>query len=63
MTTAYISVKLMNEKGEAIGGLNANSKTFSTGSRGFHGSEKITIAGKRYQTSLQMVEIGSKPKD
>jgi hypothetical protein len=41
----------------------ANAKTFSTGSKGFFGSGKLVIDGKKYQTQVQMVEIGSKPAD
>ncbi len=40
-----------------------NPKNFSTGSVGFYGQGKIEIDGKRYQTNIQLVEIGSKPKD
>lgn len=39
----------------------ANAKTFSSGSRGFWAGEKVTLDGKRYQVSLSIVEIGSKP--
>lgn len=35
---------------------------FKTGSKGFYAGGKVTIDGKRYQTSLSIVEIGSKPK-
>ncbi len=38
-------------------------KTFSTGSRGYHGQGKIELPnGKRYQVNLLLTEIGSKPK-
>ena len=39
-----------------------NPKSFSTGSRGFHGKGKAEFNGKRYQVNLLVVEIGSKPK-
>lgn len=39
-----------------------NKKDFSTGSRGFHGTGKMMVAGKNYQVNIQLVEIGSKPK-
>ena len=39
-----------------------NKKTFSTGSRGFHGQGKAEFDGKRYQVNLMAIEIGSKPK-
>ena len=47
---------------ETFGDVLATEKTFSTGSRGYYGSGKIEIAGKRYQVSLNIVEIGSKPQ-
>ena len=37
-------------------------RIFSTGSRGYNSSCKIEINGKRYQVSLNIIEIGSKPK-
>jgi len=40
-----------------------NEKTFSTGSRGFHGHGKMMIGDKNYQVNIQLVEIGSKPKE
>ena len=42
--------------------LSANSKTFSTGSTGFGGYGKIEIDGARYQVSMSIVRIGSKPQ-
>jgi hypothetical protein len=35
-------------------------KTFSTGSRGFFATGKITVDGKRYQAQAQAVLVGSK---
>ena len=46
--------------GKVVGTLTANEKAFKTGSRGFHGQGKIEIDGKRYQSQIQLVEIGSK---
>ncbi len=46
--------------GKVVGMLTANEKNFKTGSRGFHGQGKIEIDGKRYQSQIQLVEIGSK---
>jgi len=46
---------------ESYGDVLAVEKTFSTGSRGYYGSGKIEIAGKRYQIGVNIVEIGSKP--
>jgi hypothetical protein len=39
-------------------------KVFSSGSDGFYGSDKIPLEnGERYQVSVIMTRIGSKPKD
>src|SRR5260370_28776630 len=46
---------------ESYGDVLAVEKTFSTGSRGYYGSGKIEIAGKRYQIGVNIVEISSKP--
>ncbi len=46
--------------GNMVGALVANAKQFKTGSRGFFGTGKIEMAGKRYQAQIQLVEIGSK---
>jgi hypothetical protein len=35
-------------------------KTFSTGSKGFYGQDKIEVGGKRYQAQVQAVLVGSK---
>jgi hypothetical protein len=40
-----------------------NPKNFSTGSRGFYGQGKMQVGDKNYQVNIQLVEIGSKPKD
>lgn len=39
----------------------AAAKDFKSGSKGFWAGEKVVIDGKRYQVSLSIVEIGSKP--
>jgi len=41
----------------------ADPKEFKTGSKGFYSMGKISIGEKRYQVQVQMVEIGSKPKE
>ncbi len=39
------------------------SKTFSTGSKGFRSSFRMSAGnGVKYMVSVQLVEIGSKPK-
>ncbi len=53
-------VEIKTEEGQTIGVLTVEAKNFKTGSRGYHGQAKIDFEGKRYQTQLQMVEIGSK---
>jgi hypothetical protein len=40
-----------------------NQKNFSTGSRGFHTFGKMQVGDKNYQVNIQLVEIGSKPKE
>jgi hypothetical protein len=40
-----------------------DKKDFKTGSKGYYGTGKMVSGGKRYQISIQVVEIGSKPKD
>ena len=40
-----------------------NNKNFSTGSKGFHGYGKMQVGDKNYQVNIQLVEIGSKPKE
>lgn len=53
-------VEIKTDEGQTIGVLTVEQKNFKTGSRGYHGQAKIDFNGKRYQTQLQMVEIGSK---
>jgi hypothetical protein len=53
-------VEIKTAEGQTIALLTVEQKNFKTGSRGFHGQAKIDFDGKRYQTQLQMVEIGSK---
>jgi hypothetical protein len=40
-----------------------DKKDFKTGSRGYYGTGKMVAGGKKYQISIQVVEIGSKPKE
>lgn len=53
------TIQLEGEKQNFI----LNKKTFSTGSRGYHGTGKMMAGGKNYQVNIQCVEIGSKPKE
>jgi hypothetical protein len=51
---------------EVAGGtatLLAEPRTFKTGSRGFYGQGKVQgTDGRRFQVSVNIVEIGSKPQ-
>ena len=40
-----------------------DKKDFKTGSKGYYGTGKMVAGGKKYQISIQVVEIGSKPKE
>ena len=53
-------VELKTSDGKMIGLMTVSPKQFKTGSRGFYANGKIEIDGKRYQTQIQLVEIGSK---
>lgn len=37
-------------------------KDFASGSVGFYANGKLTINGKKYQSQLMLVEVGSKEK-
>ena len=54
-------VTVQDDRGQTAGVLEASPKQFKTGSRGFYGSGKINDNGKRYQASVMLVEIHSKP--
>ncbi len=58
----YILADLKLDDGQSIAVLTVPPKEFKTGSRGFFGSAKAEINGKRYQIQIQVVEIGSKSK-
>ncbi len=53
-------ILIKSDEGETLGRLLANEKTFASGSRGYYGQGKVEIEGKKYQTQVQLVEIGSK---
>ena len=53
-------VEIKTAEGQTVALMTVEAKNFKTGSRGFHGQGKIDFDGKRYQTQVQMVEIGSK---
>jgi len=56
-------ITIKDDEGKTVGNLVANSKVFKTGSKGFFGVGKVEMDGKRYQCQVQMVEIGSKPRE
>ena len=58
----YIIADLKLENGQSVAVITVPPKEFKTGSRGFFGSSKAEINGKRYQIQIQVVEIGSKGK-
>ncbi len=53
-------IEIKTAEGKSIGTLMAQPKDFKTGSKGYYANSKIEIDGKRYQTQIQLVEIGSK---
>jgi hypothetical protein len=56
---AQVQVDVDGGKGTII----APARTFKTGSRGFYGQAKVMgTDGRRYQVSVTVVEIGSKPE-
>lgn len=58
-----ILVKYEDETGRLAGAITAEEKTFKTGSKGYFGTGKVTLNGKKYQVQTQLVEIGSKPSN
>ncbi len=56
----FIVAELKTDSGQLVSVLTVPPKNFKTGSRGFYGSGKTEIEGKRYQVAIQIVEIGSK---
>ena len=55
-----LTVTIRDDNGQSVGVLVLNPKDFTSGSRGFFGTGKVAIEGKRYQCQAQVVEIGSK---
>lgn len=56
-------VKIEDARGNLIGAFTAEEGEFKTGSKGYKATAKIKHDGKRFQTQLNMVEIGSKPEE
>lgn len=55
-----ISVGLSIDGKEAVMCV-AEHRKFNSGSLGYYVNGKVTIAGKRYQMGMNLIEIGSKP--
>ena len=54
---------IKDETGETLGTFALDPKNFSTGSKGFYRSFKVEDGkGQKFQSQVQMVLIGSKPK-
>ena len=57
-----MKVAIKSDMGETLITEELSPKDFSTGSKGFYASFKVSLNGKRYQVAVNCVEIGSKPK-
>lgn len=57
-----IIAEIKTDEGKLLGVMTLPPKDFKTGSRGFYANGKLEIEGRRYQTQIQLVEIGSKPE-
>ena len=57
-----MKVKIVSDLGEILVTEELAPVTYKTGSRGERASFKVGHNGKRYQTNVQLVEIGSKPR-
>ena len=55
-----IIAELKTEDGKLLGVFTVSPKDFKTGSKGFYANGKLEFDGRRYQTQIQLVEIGSK---
>jgi hypothetical protein len=56
----FILADLKMDDGQTVAVVMAPPKDFKTGSRGFYGTAKAEIGGKKYQIQIQVIEIGSK---
>ena len=59
-----LTIEFKDSEGKVWGTFTAEKKEFKTGSRGFYASGKLVNpeSGKRYQMSMPITLIGSKPK-
>ncbi len=60
MPPTMLTVIFKDAAGKDVGTMLVTQKQFKTGSRGLFGQGKVEIDGVRYQTQIQLVEIGSK---
>ena len=56
-----MKVAIRNDIGETLATLELQSKTFSTGSKGYHGNLKVQDNGHKFQVNVNMVQVHSKP--
>jgi len=59
----FLEITIKDSEGKVWSTFYAHAKDFSTGSVGFYASEKLTNpeSAERYQTSMNVTLIGSKP--
>jgi CDP-glycerol glycerophosphotransferase (TagB/SpsB family) len=59
----FLTIEIKDDEGKVWGLLQADAKTFATGSCGFHAQGKLTNqkTQKKYQTNLLFTLVGSKP--
>ena len=59
----FLEITVKDSEGKVWSTMYAQAKDFSTGSVGYYASDKVTNpdGGERYQTSLNITLIGSKP--
>ena len=53
----FLTATIRDDNGESVGIIVLTSKTFRSGSVGYHGQGKLLINGKRHQAQCQAVEI------
>ena len=58
----FLDVIIKDENGEVQAKFIVQPKVFSTGSKGFFGTGRISISGVSFQAQCQLIELGSKPK-
>jgi hypothetical protein len=59
-TMAMLTAEIKTGEGALVAMVTVPEKAFKTGSKGFYTNGKCEVHGKRYQMSVQLVEIGSK---